>query len=243
MENKLEKNISKFDQDILDFSGYKYTSSKQLSSKFSNRRITDEILLLADIKDKQVIDVGCGDGTYTEELLKGKPKMIIGIDPAGQAISHAKKGNKYKKIQYLKANIYSLDKLNRHFDVAVVRGVLHHLDDYKKAIEQLSKIADQIIVVEPNGYNVALKIIEKVSKYHREHGEKSYPPNDLDNQFKLNGCEIVLSKYCGLVPFFCPDFLAIFLKKIEPLVENTPILNKISCAVYIQKIKKCLISL
>lgn len=238
MADRIEKNISKFDQDILDFSGYKYTTTKQLSSKFANKRITDEILNITNILNKDVIDIGCGDGTYTEELIKGKPKMILGIDPASQAISYAKLKNKNKKIHFQTANIYSLNKLNRHFDVAIVRGVLHHLNNYKRAIQQVSKIADQIIVVEPNGYNIILKIIEKVSKYHREHEEKSYAPKDLDHQFEINHCEITISKYCGLVPFFCPNFLAVFLKKMEPIVEKVPILNKISCAVYIQKLKK-----
>ena len=31
-------------------------------------------------------------------------------------------------------------------------------------------------LIEPNGYNPTLKLIERFSRYHREHGEKSYAP-------------------------------------------------------------------
>jgi 2-polyprenyl-3-methyl-5-hydroxy-6-metoxy-1,4-benzoquinol methylase len=237
MKNRKEKNILKFDQDILEFSGYEYTSTNQISSKFANERITNEILNLSDMSNKTVIDVGCGDGTYTKELIKGKPKYVLGIDPATQAINFAKKNNCYKNISYQTTNIYSLNKLDKHFDVAIVRGVLHHLYDYKKAIRQISKIANQIIVVEPNGYNYVLKIIEKVSKYHRDHEEKSYAPRELDKQFIKNHCLIVESKYCGLVPFFCSNIFTKILKILEPFIEKTPILNKLLCAVYIQKIQ------
>lgn len=234
--NKKEKNINEFDQDVVKFSGYIYTTNKQISSKLANQRITYEILNISNFSNKNVIDVGCGDGTYTKELIKGKPKTILGIDPAIQAISVARTNNHKNNITYQVANIYSLNKLNKHFDIAIVRGVLHHLYDYKKAIKQLSKIAKEIIVVEPNGYNFILKIIEKISKYHREHEEKSYSPKELDIQFEKNSCKIINSKYCGLVPFFCPNFIAIILKKLEPIIERIPIINKLFCAVYVQKI-------
>lgn len=76
-------------------------------------------------------------------------------------------------IDFVVKNIYNFD-INEKFDLVFFNGVLHHLEDPNKAIEIASKFADEMIIVEPNGYSPALKIIEKASKYHREHEEQSF---------------------------------------------------------------------
>ena len=76
-------------------------------------------------------------------------------------------------IDFVVKNIYNFD-INEKFDLVFFNGVLHHLGDPNKAIEIASEFADEMIIVEPNGYSPALKIIEKASKYHREHEEQSF---------------------------------------------------------------------
>jgi hypothetical protein len=39
-------------------------------------------------------------------------------------------------------------------------------------------------------------------------------------------------QYAGLVPFFCPDWMATGLKAIEPMIEATPAARQLSCAVF-----------
>ena len=235
---KKEKNISQFSQDAKTNQGYLYTTKSSLSSQIANKRLTDVTLdLIKNFRNKTIIDIGCGDGTYTFELLAKKPKYILGIDPARGAIKKANKDKKnLKNIDFKIGNIYYLGRLKKTFDIAVVRGVLHHLYDAKKAAAVLSKIAKVIIVIEPNGYNPLLKIIEKISPYHKLHEEKSYSPSLLDKWFADNGCRVIKRQYCGLVPFFCPDILAKILKKVEPFIESIPLLNRLLCAVYVMKI-------
>jgi len=105
------------------------------------------------------------------------------------------------------------------------------------AVEKICKKARDIVVVEPNGYNPMLKVIEKTSKYHLEHEEKSYRPGILDAWFIRNGGEIVQSIYVGLVPMFCPDLAARVLKFFEPIVEKTPLLRRLCCGQYVNKIR------
>lgn len=233
-----EKNISQFNQDVKKTFGYLYTTKGKLSCKIANERLSIAIIsVIENIKDKSVIDVGCGDGTYTFELLKHEPKNILGVDPAIEAIKIANiSKKKYKNIKFKVENIYSLSSLNEKFDLAIVRGVLHHLYEPLKAIEELLKIAKTIVVVEPNGYSPFLKLIEKLSPYHRKHEEKSYCPKQLDTWFEHHNGKIEKRLYCGLVPMFCPDIIAKLLKKIEPFVEKIPFINRIMCAVYVSKI-------
>lgn len=239
MKFKKEKNISAFNKDVKKNAGYLYTSDHLYSSKVATAKQTKEIIKFIKrfFADKiKIIDIGCGDGKHTVELFKEiSPVSILGIDPAWNAITMAKKRvkPKYKKlINFRVGNIYQVDKLFRtkQFDLAILRGVLHHLYDPVKAINKLSKVFPSIIIIEANGYNPILKIIEKVSPYHREHEEKSYWPPNLNNWFKKQGYKKITEKYAGIVPYFCPDYLAKPLKFIEPFFENIPLLNRIYCA-------------
>lgn len=233
-----EKNIKTFCQDIKKNKGYLYTQTNKLSCKIANLKQSESIhSICGNLAGKSIIDVGCGDGTYTFEFLKYKPKYILGVDPAKDAISIAK--SRYEKfhpnIKFITTNIYKLNTLGKHFDIAIVRGVLHHLYQTEKAIQQLSQIADIVIILEPNGYNFILKIIEKVSPYHRQHEEKSYRPALIDKWVLINKGKIVHRSYFGLVPYFCPSVLVKILKVIEPIVEQTPVLNHLFASVYLCK--------
>jgi len=235
---KEKRNVSKFNEDILSVGGYHYTAVDKVSSRFANDRMTKLTIDTVDLSNKTVIDIGCGDGSYSHSLLQENPEYILGIDAAQSAIVYAsEKFKNQEKLLFRKVNVYDLDTLDNIFDIAVVRGVLHHLPDAKSAITQIVKSARVVVVIEPNGYNPILKIIEKLSKYHREHEEKSYSPKNIDKWFLgVGDIEIVQRRYIGFVPFFCPDMLAIILKKVEPFIEAVPFLRNICCAQYTLKI-------
>jgi len=233
-----EKNICRFNRDIEENAGYYYTQTSELSCRLANQRLNRAVLEMTDLTGKNVIDIGCGDGTYTLELLKLHPKYVLGVDAAWTAIDLArKKVITSENIEFRVLDVYELTNLHKKFDVAIVRGILHHLYDVEKAIFNTLKIAVEIIVIEPNGYNPVLKIIEKISRYHIEHEEKSYPPHKLNKWFSQKGGKLIKASYCNLVPFFCWDIVARTLKVIEPFVEKTPLLKQLFCAVYVMKIR------
>jgi len=75
--------------------------------------------------------------------------------------------------------------------------------------------------------------LEKFSRYHIEHQEKSYAPAYLDGEIKKLGGIILRRKWAGFVPMFCPDWMAKMMKVMEPLVESIPIVKHLGCAVYV----------
>jgi len=233
-----EKNIGKFNSDIATNKGYLYSATNRLSCQLSNGRISMAVRQMIDLRRKSVIDIGCGDGTYTLELLDMGAASVLGVDAAEGAVAQARENSRGRTdISFEVCDIYQLDHLGGRFDVAIVRGILHHLYDVETAVEKICQIARDIVVVEPNGYNPVLKVIEKTSKYHLEHEEKSYRPGLLNAWFIRNGGEIVQSIYVGLVPMFCPDVAARVLKFFEPIVEKTPLLRRLCCGQYVYKIR------
>lgn len=120
----------------------------------------------------------------------------------------------------------SVDVFNR--DAASNLGYL-----YTKTAKLSSRLATEVIIHEPNGNNLGLKIIEKASPYHREHAEKSYFPGQIKRWIEKAGGRVTRCRFAGFVPMFCPTWLARVTKAIEPLVETVPLLNSLGCTVFV----------
>lgn len=233
-----KKKINRFDQDVTSYGGYLYTIElSKKSSKLANKRLTEITKLMTrEIRGKKVIDIGCGDGTYTYELYRwGKPKIMVGIDISREAINLARKkfGRRKNGLVFKHCSCYEIPYAKGEFDIAIVRGLLHHLDNPAGGLSKIVEITERVLVIEPNGYNPLLKLIEKISPYHRQHGEKSYFPRTMRTLIKNLNRKVIKETYVGLVPFFCPDWAAGLLKKSEPLLERTPILRNFFCGVYV----------
>src|SRR3954464_5329526 len=100
MKRKKEKNIQEFNADIKAGGRYQYTNFERYSSYIATKRQTDE--LIAFLKKynpgaKSILDVGCGDGTFTFEIFDSvNPKKIVGFDSAKSAVNVANKSIKEK---------------------------------------------------------------------------------------------------------------------------------------------------
>ncbi|OAI42029.1 hypothetical protein AYO40_02015 [Planctomycetaceae bacterium SCGC AG-212-D15] len=217
-----------------DNGGYIYTTNAKLSSQLSNARLTQALLSLADMKGRKVLDIGCGDGTYTVELFERcRPGLLHGIDPARSGIDCAQARAEGLPITFQCASAYSLPYPNTTFDWAIFRGVLHHLEHPEAALGEALRVSRRLIALEPNGLNPIVKILEKVSPYHRQHDEKSFAPWTLDKWVKAQGGCVTQRLYVGLVPMFCPNWFARIFKVLEPLVERIPLMRLLSCAQYV----------
>jgi SAM-dependent methyltransferase len=228
----IKKNVSEFDMDVVKNNGFVYTTNLKFSSIVSNKRISDEVNKHIPQNASVIFDAGCGDGTYTHEIQKAFPNAsVIAADPSVEGVKVAQK--KYPKIDFFVIDLENEQGFKRFeniVDVTVIRGVLHHMHNPVEGIKNISKITNKLIVVEPNGNNPILKIIEKTSKYHIEHEEQSFSSSTLKKWCAANGFKDIKVNYIGLVPFFFPTFLAKIVYFFQPLVERIPLLNKYFCA-------------
>ncbi len=237
MKTAREKNVHKFNKDVAESGGYLYSNPERLSCRLATERLVEAVGEIARLENRRVIDVGCGDGKNSLEFLRYKPAFLLGVDAAESAVQAAqKRARDMANVRFRAVDIYNLDKIDEHFDVAVVNGVLHHLYDLNRGIAGLAGAADEAIIIEPNGYNPVLKIIEKTSRYHIEHEERSYTLRRILSIIRGEGGVLLDSFYCGLVPFFCPDLMAKALKALEPAVEKIPLVSQLSCAVYVLRV-------
>lgn len=229
-----KKNVSQFEEDVRNTGSYAYTA-EVLSSRYANARISKSIHEAYNFSGKKVLDLGCGDGTYTVEFISLGVKEIIGVDPASAAVDAAKeKAAKLgieNKAKFETGNIYELDELlqQHDFDCIVIRGVLHHLPDPAKAIAGLSNFSGAIVILEPNGNNPVLKLLEQFSKYHIDHEERSFFPSLIRSWLVDANFKVRSTKFLNLVPMFCPDWMANLLERCTPIAEKLPALRNFAC--------------
>ncbi|MCU0325865.1 MAG: class I SAM-dependent methyltransferase [Spirosomaceae bacterium] len=223
---ELKQNVETFNQNVEENGGFLYTTNSSFSSIVANKRISDEVFKFIKPTYKTLIDIGCGDGVYTNEIKQNFPDLeVLGFDPAAKAVENASKlfpNITFRTINLLADNI---EVPKQKYDVGVVRGVLHHLSDQQKAIANAFKLADNLIIIEPNGNNPILKIIEKTSKYHIEHEEQSFFQWKLKKWIQNAGGNITKWSYVGYVPFFFPTSLAKMIYAVQPFLEKIPILK------------------
>ena len=230
--------VEVFDQDILNNGGYVYTSSMELSSRLATQRTMDIILETGYFKDRNILDMGCGDGYFTLNFWDiGKPHSMSGVDAAAQAIKLANKNKAERLISFLVGDAHHLPYADNCFDLVMIQSILHHDDDPQDMIREAFRLAPTILIHEPNGNNLGLKVIEKFSSYHRLHGEKSYNSFQFQKWIRETGGEIY-KKYAGFVPMFCPTWIAKLMKCIEPLIERIPFLRELTCSVVVLVAKR-----
>ena len=230
----IKNNVSQFDDDVRQTGSYAYTAER-FSARVANSRFSECIANSFNFEGKAVLDLGCGDGTYTLEFSALGVTEVLGVDPASVAIEaaniKARRCGLDATVKFEVGNIYALEHYlaDKRFDCIVLRGVLHHLPDPARAINSLARFGGTIIVLEPNGNNPVLKLLEKYSRYHIEHEERSFSPSTIQSWLSTAGFQVCSNKVFNLVPMFCPDWMATVLRAIGPTVERIPLLRDIAC--------------
>ena len=85
------------------------------------------------LKNKTVLDVGCGTGTMSK-ILYGAGADIYAIDLSRKSIESVNKA--YPEIKAKVGDALHLDFPDNHFDIVISIGVLHHTPDTHKGFEE-----------------------------------------------------------------------------------------------------------
>lgn len=223
-----KKNVEQFNDDVNQNNGYLYTTNAPYSAVVANQRITEAIITKIPLGSNRFIDVGCGDGVYTALIAQSFPTLYVeGNDPVATAIDSATV--RFPHLSFKISNILNAaDIPTTRFDVGLLRGVIHHLPDDSQvtALLHARRYINTLIIVEPNGNNPILKIIEKRSAYHIAHEEQSFTTDTLTAWCRAAGWNDITVEYIGFVPFFFPEFLSRLIYFIQPALERIPVLNK-----------------
>ena len=205
---------------------------KSLGQNFLiDKNIIRKIVNLVDIKNKNVIEIGPGDGALTDEILRRDPESLSIIEKDNHFAQTLKK--KYSKIKYIK--IYNSDVLK--FDVeklSITNSVIFGNLPYNISSQILIKILN-FKKWPPNFSNLVLmfqkELADKIiGKYKtRDYGRLSIISNlrlDMIEKFLVSpNCFFPKPKVNSIVINFRPKLNKSFkIKNIKNLEKVTNVL-------------------
>jgi ubiquinone/menaquinone biosynthesis C-methylase UbiE len=100
--------------------------------------------------NKNILDVGCGEGTRLSTLLP-KNKKGVGVDISKQAIGKAKL--KYPRHKFVHTQDETLPFKDNSFDLIYTAFVLEHTKNPKKFIKEIVRVLDfkgELVIICPN---------------------------------------------------------------------------------------------
>lgn len=100
------------------------------------RAVEAEVIASYDFKEP-ILDVGCGDGVFSEVLL-GKGKKIIGVDLDERALKEAEKRKIYQKL--IKADAKNLPFPSGSFASVLANSSLEHIENLAPVLNEVYRV-------------------------------------------------------------------------------------------------------
>jgi len=126
---------------ISDFSQQWTTFTDNTGYFASEEILVDHFGPLATLKEfegKRVAEIGSGNGRFLK-ILASRAAEVVGIEPS-EAIEISRLYTKdLSNVTYVKSDIYEITDLDK-FDILICLGVLHHLVDPVRALQQMKKL-------------------------------------------------------------------------------------------------------
>lgn len=123
----------------LDREEYFTTAERLLNSRLTRNGITAE-----DVRDRRILDAGCGGGRYSCALAAFGARHVVGIDLSETNIETAARWRREsgleERLQFEVGSMESLRFPDATFDVVFSNGVVHHMANPKAGIAELMRV-------------------------------------------------------------------------------------------------------
>jgi len=110
------------------------------------------------VKDKDVLEIGCGNGHGGHLLNQLQPKSYIGLDVMEEQIELARR--KYPQYKFIVQDATNLSQFaDASKDAVIIFGVLHHIPEWRKVLDEVARVLKpngQLFLEEPRGVDIKL---------------------------------------------------------------------------------------
>lgn len=150
-----------------------------------------------DLQNKDVLEIGCGSGYGAYLLNQLQPKSYVGLDVMTEQVELARK--KYPQFQFLIQDAEDLSQFeNESKDVVIIFGVLHHIPNWRKAIDEIHRVLKpkgSLFLEEPRG--VDIKVFDAFFRWG--HPNTDFGLKALDEHFSNQKLKIVNKRWTPLL--------------------------------------------
>lgn len=196
--------------------------------------------LLPNIKDKSILDLGCGYGEMDKYLKEQGAKYILGTDISKHMIEIANNENKIDGVEYQIIPMEEIYKLDKKFDIVISSLAFHYIKDYQKLIEDIYNILneDGILLFSQEHPLTTASIIDSNQKdNHLEINNKRYyllSDYNRNGLRKMSWNEEIVHKYHRNISEIINTLIEKKFK-IDKILEPTPtkeIIEKVPKYIY-----------
>jgi SAM-dependent methyltransferase len=153
--------------------------------------------LLGDVRDKLVVDLGCGSGEEVVPLLQRGARVIgIDISPHLVEIAH-KRLRKYGLDAELRVgSAYHTQLPDHSVDVVFCMSLLHHLelDRAKNEIRRILKPDGVFILKEPTRLSWTMRQLRRLFPSREDVSEFEYPLNSAQLHHLVEGFQVLAAR-------------------------------------------------
>lgn len=94
--------------------------------------------LLPDVKNKSVLDLGCGFGENCRGFIHSGAKSVVGIDISRNMLEVAKNKNPHNNIKYIHSALENLTEVDGKFDLIYSSLCFHYIKNFDKLIKNIA---------------------------------------------------------------------------------------------------------
>jgi ubiquinone/menaquinone biosynthesis C-methylase UbiE len=191
----------------------------------------------------KVLEIGCGTGLFTREILK-KPVQLTAIDISPELVEIARKSCLDSNVEFIVDNAYQMSFDNHSFDAVIGSSVLHHLE-VDRALEEIYRVlkpGGHMVFTEPNMMNPQIALQKNIPALKKAMGDS---PDESaffiwSIRKKLKQLEFTM---INVVPFdfLHPGIPKGFINIVKPLLdhlEKAPLIKHLAGSLFIKAIKK-----
>jgi len=194
------------------------TPSSQVARRY---RLEKTISAVPVAPGTAILEVGCGAG-FSARYIREYYASYTGIDYSDNLIKYARQHNMADKTVFQAVNLKDYKPLGK-FDIVLMIGVLHHLENVEQGLSQfidLLKPGGWILVNEPQSSNVLIQLLRKIrarTDAAYSENQQNFSPPELGQLFRKAGLQNIILQPQGL---FSTPFAEII---IQPQFISRPL--------------------
>ena len=124
------------------FEGYKKLRENEVNAN-NLFEIPALFSMIPDLKDKTILDLGCGFGEHCKRFVENGAKKVVGIDISEKMLEIAKQENADSKITYINMPMENISQLKEKFDVVISSLAFHYVEDFAGVIKNIFDLLNE----------------------------------------------------------------------------------------------------
>ncbi|MBQ7905080.1 MAG: methyltransferase domain-containing protein [Spirochaetaceae bacterium] len=130
-----------YDNEIF-FAGYKKIRENQVNAN-NLFEIPALFSMMPNLKDKTILDLGCGFGEHCKGFVERGAKKVIGIDISEKMLEIAKQENADSKITYINMPMENIFELTEKFDIVISSLAFHYVEDFAGVVKNVYNLLNE----------------------------------------------------------------------------------------------------